>query len=254
MIGRPAGGETSRSVLVRRSSDVRREFYYQDDRSNKFWTIECVGRTCVTTHGRIGAKPRETRKAFATEDAAQRDVEKQVAAKVKKGYVEGTLDTVPEYVKPDWTTMTMSEEVFWRIIRLFDWKKLGDDEAVVEPAVAALAQMNVADIERFEDILAEKLYALDTRAHAREIGEEAFQPGKHFSVDWFLYERCAVVANGREFHESVLADPTQMPKDMEFEAILSVAASAYQRKTGQEFEHPTPLSYETYSNREGWPS
>jgi len=83
MIGRPAGGEASRSALVRRSCNVQREFYYQDDRSNKFWTIERVGRTCVTTHRRIGAKPRETRKEFATEDAAQRDVEKQVATKVK---------------------------------------------------------------------------------------------------------------------------------------------------------------------------
>jgi hypothetical protein len=38
---------------------------------------------------------------------------------------------------------------------------------------------------------------------------------------------------------------------MEFEAILSVAPLAYERKTGQEFEHSTPLSYETFSNREG---
>jgi hypothetical protein len=148
--------------------------------------------------------------------------------------------------------MTMSDDVFWRIIGLFHWRKSGDDEAVIEPAVAALAQMSVSDIERFEDILAEKLYSLDTEAHAREIGEEAFQPGEHFSVDWFLYERCAVVANGREFHELVVANPAEMPKDMEFEAILSVAPLAYERRTGQEFEHSTPLSYETFSNRKGW--
>lgn len=232
---------------------MRREFYYQDDRSNKFWTIELIDRACITTHGRIGSKPRETRKEFPTEDVAQRELEKQIASKLKKGYVEGALAAVPEHVKPDWSQLTMSDEVFWRLIRLFNWKKLGDDEAVIEPAVAALAQMDAADIERFEDILAEKLYALDTEAHAREIGEEAFQPGKHFSVDWFLYERCAVVANGREYHESVLADPTEMPKDMEFEAMLSVGPSAYERKTGQELDHATPVSYETFSNQAGWP-
>ncbi len=231
---------------------MRRDFYYQDDRSNKFWTIEVADRTCITTHGRIGSRPRETRKEFPTQDAAQRELEKQVASKLKKGYIEGPLDAVPEYVKPDWSTMAMSDDVFWRIISLFNWKKLGDDEAVIEPAVAALVQMDVADIEQFEEILAEKLYALDTEAHAREIGEEAFQPGKHFSVDWFLYERCAVVANGREFHASVLADPAQMPKDMEFEAILSVGSSAHERKTGQELDHVTPVSYETFSNRAGW--
>ncbi len=233
---------------------MRRDFYYQDDRSNKFWTIEVVDTTCITTHGRIGSKPRETRKEFPSRDAAQRELEKQVASKLKKGYLEGALDAVPEYVKPDWSAMTMSDDVFWRIIDLFNWKKLDDDEAVIEPAVAALAQMAVAEIERFEDILAEKLYALDTEAHAREIGDEAFQPGQHFSVDWFLYERCAVVANGRAFHEAVLADPTQMPKDIEFEAILSVGPSAYERKTGQQFNHVTPLSYETFSNRAGWKS
>lgn len=52
---------------------------------------------------------------------------------------------------------------------------------------------------------------------------------------------------------SVLADPQQMPKDMEFEALLSVAPFAYQRKTGQDFDHATPLNYETYSNQAGWP-
>jgi hypothetical protein len=123
---------------------------------------------------------------------------------------------------------------------------------VIAPAVAALAQMSVADIKRFEDTLADKLYALDTEAHAREIGEEAFVPGKTFSVDWFLYERCAVVANGSRYYESVLADPTQMPKDMEFEALLSVGSTAHERKTGHHLDHVTPLSYETYSNEAGW--
>ncbi len=143
-------------------------------------------------------------------------------------------------------------EVLWRIISLFNWKKLGDDDAVIGPAVKALAQMSAKDIVRFEDILGEKLYALDTEAIAREIGEEAFQPGKYFSVDWFLYSRCVVVANGRDIFESIIAEPTQMPKDCEFEALLSVAREAYERKTGDEFDHSSPFCYETYSNRSGW--
>lgn len=231
---------------------MKREFYFQDDRSNKFWTIDVVGNAYVTTHGRMGAAPRETRKEFANEAQARSEAEKLIAAKVKKGYVEGKLEAAPQYAKPDWASMSMSEEVFWRIIGLFHWKKLGDDDAVVAPAVAALAQMTVGDIARFEDILAEKLYALDTEAHAREIGEDAYQQGKYFSVDLFLYARCCVVANGREFYEKILANPAEMPKDMDFESLLYVATTAHEKKTGAELDHLTPESFETFSNKAGW--
>lgn len=64
---------------------MKRQFYLQDDRSNKFWTIELLGNICVTTHGRVGAKPRETRKQFGDEDEARLESEKQIAAKLRKG-------------------------------------------------------------------------------------------------------------------------------------------------------------------------
>jgi predicted DNA-binding WGR domain protein len=228
---------------------MKREFYYQDDRSNKFWTIELVDKGYVTTNGRVGATPREASKQCATEDQAQREVEKLIASKLKKGYVEGAP---PNYKKPNWASMSMSDDVFWRIIGLFNWKKTGDDEAVLEPAVRALAEMSEKDIKRFEDLLAIKLHALDTEAHAREIGEDGYQPDKYFSPDGFLYARCVVVANGPQFYESVLADPAEMPKDMEFECLLNLASTAFERKTGEEFDHASPLSYESFSNSEGW--
>lgn len=229
---------------------MKREFYYQDDRSNKFWTIEVVGEECITTHGRVGATPRETRKQCADNEEAIRESEKQIASKLKKGYVEGAA---PEYQKTDWSTMTMSEDVFWRIIGLFNWKKQGDDDAVIEPAVQALAAMTEDDICCFEDIMTQKLYALDTQEHASEIGDDAYQPGELFSPDDFLYSRCVVVANEQQFYESVVEDPTEMPKDMEFEALLNVASSAFERKTGKEFNYHSELSYETFSNRSAWP-
>ncbi len=228
---------------------MKREFYYQDDRSNKLWIIELTGNQYVTTHGRVGSKLRDTRKQFASEDETRQEFEKQIASKLKKGYVEGIA---PVYEKPDWPSLSMSEDVFWRIIGLFNWKKTGVDEAVIEPAVKALAKMTDEDIKRFDDIMSEKLFELDTEAHAREIGEEAYQPGKYFSPDWFLYERCCVVANGRELYELVLSDPTEMPKDMEFEALLTVATNAFERKTGEEYNHFFDVSYETYSNQAGW--
>lgn len=227
---------------------MRREFALQDDTSDKFWTIERSGSSCVTTHGRMGAKPRETRKEFASEDEAERELERQVAAKLAKGYVEVELSRVTKRGKTAWSGLEMNEDVFWRIIGLFDWKKTGDDEAVLERAVAALSQMSERDIRRFADILAEKLHALDTEAHARGAGLDPDE----LSVDEFLYVRCVVVANGHDTYEHMLADPDDMPEDLEFEAILSLAEQAYERKTGDELEHVSPVSYETFANAAGW--
>ncbi len=146
----------------------------------------------------------------------------------------------------------MTEANFWAIIAMLNWAATGDDEAVIAPAVAELAKYEVAEIYEFENILAQKLYALDTRAHAEQIGEYAYREGEHFSVDWFLYTRCVVVANGRDFFMHVLENPKEFPKDMEFESLLYIAPEAYELKTGLEFDHDSEPSYETFSNVEGW--
>lgn len=75
----------------------RREFYLQDDQSNKYWTIEVDGACVVTTNGRIGAKPRETRTDFASADKAVQAAEKEILGKRRKGYLEGDLRAVPGY-------------------------------------------------------------------------------------------------------------------------------------------------------------
>jgi predicted DNA-binding WGR domain protein len=230
---------------------VKREFYYQDDRSNKFWTIELHGTDYSITNGRVGASLRETRKQFLTEQEAKHEFDKQISAKLRKGYTEGIP---PPHEKTNWESIKMSEDVFWRIITLFNWKRTGDDEAVIEPAVAVLAKMQIDNILEFENILSEKLFALDTELHAREIGEDAWIPEKHFSPDLFLYARCVVVANGRSFFDSVVSDPVRMPKDMEFESLLRVAPTAFERKTGSEFDHMSRVSYESFSNQVGWSS
>lgn len=148
---------------------------------------------------------------------------------------------------------TTFDDVFWSLIELLDWDKTSDDDAVIEPLVAALSGRTIEDIVRFEDTLAEKLHALDTEAHAREIGEGAYdRPGSPFSPDWFLYARSCVVANGRATFEEALAHPKGMLKDLEFEALLYVAAKAYERKTGEELTYVPSTSYETFGNGAGW--
>ncbi|AYN27062.1 DUF4240 domain-containing protein [Buttiauxella sp. 3AFRM03] len=154
----------------------------------------------------------------------------------------------------------MTEATFWLIISLFNWSAEGGDYAVIEPAVVELSEKSEQEILAFDEILTQKLYALDTVAHAKEIGKGSYVEGashlggpEYFSPDMFLYVRCGLVANGRAMYEKVFVDPKAFPKDLDFEALLMVASIAYERKTGKEFDPaPTKFSYETFSNKTGW--
>ncbi|NEB00991.1 DUF4240 domain-containing protein [Streptomyces sp. SID13726] len=74
----------------------------------------------------------------------------------------------------------------------------------------------------------------------------------YISADDFLYARCVVVANGREFYEGVLADPTRFPTGMEFESLLYLASNAYEAQTGAPHSQRTSVSWESFSNTAGW--
>ena len=113
-------------------------------------------------------------------------------------------------------------------------------------------QFVAIDVEVLPEVADEDVAVIAQHPRLREIGEDAYQPGEHFSVDWFLYVRCVVVANGPAVFASVTSDPAEMPKDCEFEALLSVARMAYERKTAGEFDYVPQVSYETFSNKAGW--
>jgi Protein of unknown function (DUF4240) len=147
----------------------------------------------------------------------------------------------------DW----LNEDLFWETIALFDWEKQGNDEAVIEPVVQSLSAMPIGNIHQFQDILSEKLWRLDTQKHANASLNE--DRNASLSVDYFLYDRCCVVANGKDFYEKVLQDPSQMPVGLSFGRLLSVASNAYHRKTGKTFAHIPLYNYETYSNEAAWP-
>lgn len=142
----------------------------------------------------------------------------------------------------------MNDDLFWKIIDMFDW----NSEDVTRSAVNFLSELDIKAIEGFDELLAKKLYALDTKTHAKHIGEGSFVEGEYFSDDWFLYVRCAAVANGKDFYEYALKNPEDMPKDIDYEDLLYIAGNAYRMKTGKEFEFSASVSYETASNLDGW--
>jgi hypothetical protein len=148
----------------------------------------------------------------------------------------------------------LNEDQFWSFLELLDWSKSGNDDDVIEPLVEHLSKMPLRYIYEFQDLLSEKLFHLDTRRHAENVGENAYDPDveSFFSPDEFLYARCCVVANGRSVYEEALHNPLAMPKDLTFEALLRVARNAYHRKTGQSFRYVPAYNFETFGNLEGW--
>jgi hypothetical protein len=148
----------------------------------------------------------------------------------------------------------MDQPTFWNLIGGIDQATLlrGDDEAAVEPLIEALAEFDESEIKSFQDTLAQCLYDLDGRAYADQAGES----GK--SDDGFLYARCYVVARGEKFYNGVKADPSRMPGslDQSCESLLYAAQQAWAAATGRDeeaWDHLTPVSYETGSNKANWP-
>jgi len=149
----------------------------------------------------------------------------------------------------------MSQDDFWDVIDLLNWDEEGNDDAVIAPAVQQLSELSAEEIIAFQEILSEKLWQLDHEKFAREIGRDAYKNNdKQFSREWFLAARCCAVANGQLFFNDILADPKNMPKGLGFVALTSVAARAYRKKTGNNFNYSTKNELASCSNRTGWPS
>ncbi len=147
----------------------------------------------------------------------------------------------------------LSEQDFWDLITLLDWSKKGDDDAVIEPVISALAASPLRHIYDFKDILSQKLYLLDTAQHAAQIGEMSHQEGSdNFSPDGFLFARCCAVANGHDAYEKARLDPAAMPKNLDFAPLLRISNEAYRRQKGTLMRYVAAYPIETFSNEKGW--
>ena len=146
----------------------------------------------------------------------------------------------------------LSEDEFWKIIDLLDWKKR-KAKTIMAAAINYLSKLTVEQIKAFDDLLSEKLYQLDGQQYAKNTGQNAYKgQDQPFSVDGFLYARCIAVTKGKVTFESILSDSKKMVKDDSFEPLLSLASQAYQKKTGETYEHIPAYIYETFANTKGW--
>ena len=65
-----------------------RRFEFSEGTSNKFWEISLSGNKHTVKYGKLGSEGQAKTKDFADAAAAQKDYDKLVAEKVKKGYKE----------------------------------------------------------------------------------------------------------------------------------------------------------------------
>jgi predicted DNA-binding WGR domain protein len=234
---------------------VKRYFINQEGESNKFWNIDTDGAAYTVTFGKLGTNGRISRKELPDTATCETEAAKLIQEKLKKGYKEVAADE-PIPAKPEANYRPMDEDLFWELIAAFNWKRTGDDDAVMRPAEKRLTAMSVEDIFAFDELLAQKLYLLDGQRYADACypGPKTYIGGQSYiSVDDFLYCRCGIVVNGREFFQRVLENPAEWPVDVEFESVLYLAQRAYERKSkGGDYPYTSSVSFETYSNKAGW--
>lgn len=177
------------------------------------------------------------------------DLNLQFVKELQEKYSDSTIEVNISDVNV--SPSLLEEQLFWDIIALLDWTQINNDD-ILAPAIQGLAALPVHYIYLFQDILSEKLFLLDAKKYALHIGEDRWQEGYYFSVDNFLYARCCVVANGKDAYETILNQPAEMPKNVIFEPLLSLASKAYQLKTKKTFNYTGHYNFETYANENGW--
>jgi predicted DNA-binding WGR domain protein len=75
---------------------MKRVFVFQDFKSQKFWSIDREGNSFTVNYGRLGTDGQTQEKTFASPEEAEKQADKLIAEKTKKGYVETEEDAAKE--------------------------------------------------------------------------------------------------------------------------------------------------------------
>lgn len=67
---------------------MKRVFVFQDFKSQKFWSIDVEGSSFTVNYGKLGTDGQTQVKSFSSSEEAEKQAEKLIAEKTKKGYVE----------------------------------------------------------------------------------------------------------------------------------------------------------------------
>ncbi|MED3961314.1 DUF4240 domain-containing protein [Niallia taxi] len=172
-------------------------------------------------------------------------LEKEIEELEKKELIDENIKKLKE-------VKLMNDSDFWTLVSFVNNTKQIKEGILL--LITELAKLKVKEIKLFEETLSFKLYLLDTKDHACYFGDHSFREGKPntFSVDLFLYARCAAVSRGEKIYNEILDNHKLMPKNEFLEELLDVTSAAYEEKKGKEFIFNATYDYETFSNKNGW--
>ncbi|WKA60470.1 DUF4240 domain-containing protein [Planococcus shenhongbingii] len=208
---------------------------FKSSYSNKFWKISVAESSFAVTYGRIGTAGTVRVKDFPSIEACEKEAHRLIQSKLKKGYLPA--ERAEQVVKES----TMTESHFWHLID--ECGDHGEDSLEqMEWLVSHLAKKPVLDILVFESILKEHY----TKSYTSELWAAAYIAMGGCSDDSFDYFRAWILYLGKEVYYEAIEDPESLLpyllllKEQEeipqLEEFLFVASSAYEEKTGQEFE------------------
>ena len=200
---------------------MKRFFINQNDLSDKFWNIEYEGEEQIVHYGKIGTAGREMTKKFASEEECQKESEKLIAQKMKKGYVEvSPNEEIP--AKIEMSEEEKAEFLFWEAIEKsykYNKKKWDayDVEEHLEKLTSYLSKYGKERLVAFEKTMQEKLMELYTAQIAelyiilncdfeKKDGVYSFEEEPYISADGFIYFRCWLLLKGKEFFEDITKD------------------------------------------------
>ena len=127
---------------------------------------------------------------------------------------------------------------FWSVIGSNAVTSRADVEAAVGQVERRLRTLELSDLVSFQDQLERNLDALDLSSLASIQVAVAEGLVLEQTADHFLYARCACLLAGREEARAVLENSERFsdfvaPRLQSAEALLYVARTEYQRRTGQ---------------------
>ena len=73
---------------------MKRCFIFKDGNSQKFWNIEVDGSGYVATYGKLGTEGQSTAKSYESAEKCEKEANKLIAEKLKKGYTEASEEAV----------------------------------------------------------------------------------------------------------------------------------------------------------------